>query len=162
MDNEYELDDIDDEEDDAYEDDLEASDEDIYEDNDDDDDEEYENTDVAPYREFYVDDFCNVKDYKVDELEALKIWIYFALNVPRGRYDFLSDDYGNDLEDIIGTSSDMDYIEAMAEYAISECLRQNSHIQGITDFEMTQERDKAVFTFTVETDFGEVDTNVEI
>ncbi len=94
---------------------------------------------------------------KVYGLEAIKVWIYLALGTPRYRMEHHSWDYGHELEELIGLTPDEDYIMSTAKCMIEECLQQNKHILGISDFIGRIEDDNLICTFTVETDLGDVE-----
>ncbi len=124
------------------------------------DNEEIEDT---AYAEYAIDENGNVLDYFVYGKEACRVWAILALNIARGRYEIFDEDYGNELEDLIGSSTDQDYISAEAERMINECLSENEYINGITNFEMTLEEGLATLSFTINTVFGdEVIEDVQI
>lgn len=124
------------------------------------DNEEIEDT---AYAEYAIDENGNVLDYLVYGKEACRVWAILALNIARGRYEIFDEDYGNELEDLIGSSTDQDYISAEAERMINECLSENEYINGIANFEMTLEEGLATLSFTINTVFGdEVIEDVQI
>ena len=96
----------------------------------------------------------------VEGLEAVKAWIYLALSTDRYHFQQYSWDYGNELSTLIGTTTDQEYISMEAKRLVEECLYQNSHITEINDFVATIENDKLSMSFTVETDYGEVEISV--
>lgn len=96
----------------------------------------------------------------VEGLEAVKVWIYLALSTDRYHFQQYSWDYGNELSNLIGTTTDQEYISMEAKRLVEECLYQNSHITEINDFVATIENDKLSMSFTVETDYGEVEISV--
>ena len=100
---------------------------------------------------------------KVTGLEAIKVWAWNALKIPRYRYEQFSWDYGSELEDLIGTAGvPMNYIESEAKRMVEECLTQNRFIEGIEDFDVMLFDGTLVLSFTIITTFGEVEENVAI
>lgn len=123
-------------------------------------DEEIEDT---CYAEYAIDEYGNVQDYLVYGKEACRVWSILALNIARGRFEIFSEDYGCELEDIIGSITDQDYVASEAERMIDECLSENQYINGISNFSLTQSDDLVTCSFTINTVFGdEVMEDVEI
>ena len=63
--------------------------------------------------------------------EAIKIWIWLALQTPRYRYYAYTWDYGSEFEDLIGKGYTEEYIEAEVQQMTEECLLINENIQSI-------------------------------
>ena len=128
---------------------------------DDDIEEIEEETDYDIPREYGIDFETGELNGKIVEgLDAIKVWIYIALRVPRYRYVAYSWDYGCELDDLIGNTSDTDYITAEVPRIIEECLMQNKYIKSVNDFDVTIIDENITCSFTVQTDFGEVRTSV--
>ena len=114
-----------------------------------------------PYKEYEIDYTTGQLTGRIVEgLEAVKVWIYLALNTDRYNYQQYTWDYGHELSTLIGTTTDAEYITMEAKRLVEECLYQNEHITDITDFVATIENDKLSMKFTVETDYGEVEMSV--
>jgi phage baseplate assembly protein W len=96
----------------------------------------------------------------VEGLEAIKVWIYLALNTARYRYLIYSWDYGSEIEDLIGQSFTEEYIEVEAKRIVEECLLINENIISISDFSTVIIDDKLTINFTANTILGEVNINV--
>lgn len=94
---------------------------------------------------------------KVYGIEAIKVWIWNTLMTDRYRYEHHSWNYGHELENLIGTCNDEDYIRTTAKEMIEECLTINEHITGIDEFDIKTDGDSLSCTFTVMTDFGEIE-----
>lgn len=88
--------------------------------------------------------------------EAIKIWIWLALQTPRYRYYAYTWDYGSEFEDLIGKGYTEEYIEAEVQQMTEECLLINENIQSISDFTTKMERDTLMISFTAETVYGEI------
>lgn len=96
----------------------------------------------------------------VEENEAIKVWIYFALNTPRYRYLIYSWDYGNELEDLVGQSYPQEFLNTEVQSLVEDCLFVNENITGLSDFEVECINDKLKISFTANTIYGEVDIDV--
>ena len=94
---------------------------------------------------------------KVYGKDAIKVWIWNALATSRYRYDHHSWEFGHELENLIGTTNDADYVKACAKGMIEECLKVNPHIIGISNFKCASDGDSVVCSFTVITDLGEIE-----
>lgn len=92
----------------------------------------------------------------VEGIDALKVWIWFALQTPRYRYPVYTWDYGNEFEDLIGQGYSEEYIEAEAQAMTEDCLLVNEHIEGIADFSAVIENSRLIVSFTAETAFGDI------
>ena len=90
-------------------------------------------------------------DYKLDEPvlvngelsvvegnEAIKVWVYKALLVPRYQYSIYSWDYGSELMDLIGKAYTPSLTKSEAKRYIEEALKINPYILDVnvidTDF----------------------------
>lgn len=97
----------------------------------------------------------------VTGIEAIKVWIWNALQTSRYRYYIYSWDYGAEYEDLIGKSYSQAYTEAEMETMTEEALLVNPYILGVDDFTVKyEEGGRLVVHFTVNTRFGEVNANV--
>lgn len=125
-------------------------------------DETEETEEYKEYAEYAIDENGNVLDYLVYGADACVIWATIALNIARERFEIFSDDYGNEVESLVGLSTDHDFVASEAKRMITECLTVNEHINGITNFEIEFENDKAYVNFTLDTEYGEADMNVSV
>ena len=78
-------------------------------------------------------------DFKVVEgNEAIKVWVYKALLVPRYQYSIYSWDYGSELMDLIGKAYTPSLTKSEAKRYIEEALKINPYILEVnvvdTDF----------------------------
>ncbi|WP_242951330.1 DUF2634 domain-containing protein [Clostridium kluyveri] len=112
--------------------------------------------------DFENDDFL-LKDGKfviVEGKEALKIWIWKALNTVKMNYSIYSDNYGHDLDSLIGQGFSSGLIESEARRIVWECISLNHHITGMQNFTTAYDGDTLTVSFTALTDQGEVDMDV--
>ena len=78
-------------------------------------------------------------DFKIVEgNEAIKVWVYKALLVPRYQYSIYSWGYGSDLMDLIGKAYTPQLTKSEAKRYIEEALKINPYILDVnvidTDF----------------------------
>ena len=78
-------------------------------------------------------------DFKIVEgNEAVKVWVYKALLVPRYQYSIYSWDYGSELMDLIGKAYTPQLTKSEAKRYIEEALKINPYILDVnvinTDF----------------------------
>lgn len=90
----------------------------------------------------------------VEGKEAIKIWIWLALQTPRYRYYIYTWDYGNEFEDLIGQGYTEEYIEAEAKRMTEDCLLINEDIQSISDFNISMAGGTLTISFTANTIYG--------
>lgn len=90
----------------------------------------------------------------VEGKEAIKIWIWLALKIPRYRHYIYTWDYGNEFEDLIGRGYTGEYIEAEAQRMTEDCLLINENIKSITEFRADMADDTLTISFTANTVYG--------
>ncbi len=93
----------------------------------------------------------------VEGLEAIKVWVWLALQVPRYRYYVYTWDYGSEFEDLIGQGYSNGYIESESRRMTEDCLLINPDIQSISDFHVSVEKDILTISFTVNTVYGDIE-----
>lgn len=93
----------------------------------------------------------------VEGKEAIKVWIWLALQIPRYRHSIYSWDYGNEFEELIGQGYTEEYIEAEAKRMTSDCLLINKNIQSITGFSVSMENSSLTISFTANTIYGGIE-----
>ncbi len=93
----------------------------------------------------------------VEGKEAIKVWIWLALQTPRYRHSIYTWDYGNEFEDLIGNGYTKEYIDAEAQRMTEDCLLVNENIQSITEFNVDMERDVLTISFTANTLYGDIE-----
>lgn len=93
----------------------------------------------------------------VEGREAIKVWIWLALQTPRYRHYIYTWDYGNEFEELIGKGFTKEYMEAEAQRMTEDCLLVNDSIQGIADFGLNMEGDTLTVSFTANTIYGDIE-----
>ena len=113
------------------------------------------------YKEYEIDwETGQLTGRIVEGLEAVKVWIYLALQTERYVFEQFTWDYGNELSTLIGTSNNQEYLQMEVKRMVKDCLSVNEHITDIDNFQCEVEDEKITITFTAVTDYGEVDINV--
>lgn len=113
------------------------------------------------YKEYGVDFTTGQLTGKVVEgLEAVKVWVYFALHTDKYKYVQYSWDYGHELETLIGQGYTKEYLELEIAQMIEDCLLMNEHIQEVEllDFQFDGEKVKAIIH--IKTEYGEEEMDV--
>ena len=124
----------------------------------DDDDIEVTEAEQGVYREYGIDfETGQLSGDMVEGIEAVKVWRWLALQTDRYVFEQYSWAYGNDLNTIIGSSPDPEYLALVAERTVTDLVKQNRHITGLHDFKIAIDGDKMAYSFVVETEFGEVE-----
>lgn len=95
----------------------------------------------------------------VEGLEAVKVWIWFALQTPRYRHYIYTWDYGSEFEGLAKQTYSEEYLEAEAYRMAEECLLVNENIEGISDFSVNIGTDTASISFVAETLYGNIEFN---
>lgn len=93
----------------------------------------------------------SIKGY-IEELEALKQFIYKVLSTERYDYPIYSFDYGIELESLIG--KDIEYVQIELKRRIEECLLQDERISSVDNFEFEVKGDELYCTFNVGSIYG--------
>lgn len=87
-----------------------------------------------------------------DGLEAIKQAVYLILNTERYDYVIYSDNYGVELNDLIGEP--IPYVLPELKRRIEEALTQDDRITSVDAFDFVINKDKVHCTFTVHSIFG--------
>lgn len=96
----------------------------------------------------------------VDGIEAVKQTIYCILSTERYQYLIYSWDYGVELIDLYGKP--MSYVMSELPRRIEEALTTDDRIDSVTDFEFEQNGKKLHTTFTVVTNVGNLEYELEV
>lgn len=110
---------------------------------------------TSPPIEFAYD-FENRKILRgvVSGAEAIKVWAYFALQIPRYRYRQFSWNYGTEAEELVGKNYGVDFEVSELQRYITECLLVHPNIREVADFTTAFDGTTLTASFTIVTDFG--------
>ena len=98
----------------------------------------------------------------VKDIEAIKMWIYLALNTPRYRYSIFTWNYGSDTDELIGKPYTKEATQSEIERMTEECILQCPYITEISNIETEFAGSKLTIYLTVQTDYGEVEQEVSL
>ncbi|MEK3995454.1 DUF2634 domain-containing protein [Psychrobacillus sp. FSL K6-2365] len=100
---------------------------------------------------------------KIDGLEAIRQFIAKAIKTARDRFLIYDDQYGCDLESLIGANVTRELLDEEIPRVITEALIYDDRISDVVDFVITNEDDKVFVSFTVLLVNGEqVESEVEL
>ena len=126
-----------------------------------DEDVELEEKEEESYKEYEINwETGELTGRIVEGLEALKVWIFLTMQTQRYVFEQFTWDYGNELESLIGTSNNQEYMQMEAKRMVKDCLLINEHISDVDDFQCEIIDEKMIVSFTAITDYGEVEINV--
>lgn len=97
----------------------------------------------------------------IDDLEAMRQAVEKILLTERFEWVIYSDNYGVEIQDLIG--DDFDLIQSEIERVVSEALLADERIESVDNFDLQQtDRSSLLFSFTVLTVFGEINMEQEV
>lgn len=98
----------------------------------------------------------NTKDFIIVEKdEALKVWIYKTIKIARYRFLIFTDDYGTELEELVGKKYTKGYTESEATRFIKEALNINQYITKINKIDANFKGDLLTIYLNVDTIYNE-------
>lgn len=94
--------------------------------------------------------------------DALAIWIYKALKTERFKYLAYSQNYGCEIENLIGTTIPQNILTAEAKRYLEEALLINKYIARIENVQTNVSEYKLDITFTAITVYGNVEQELSV
>lgn len=118
--------------------------------------------DVPVPREYEIDYKTGQLTGRVVEgLEAIKAWVWLALQTAKNRFYIYSENYGQEFEELAGSTYTKGFIELEYQRMVEECLLQNEYIESIEEYEFAaDEAGNAEIRFKMVTSYGEEEINV--
>lgn len=101
----------------------------------------------------YIKGYC-------DKLVAIKQAIYKILNTERYENIIYSWNYGIELNSLYGR--DISYVISELKRRVKEALTQDDRIDSVDNFKFNNEKGKIIVTFTVHTNIGEIEEQLEV
>ncbi|WP_312643986.1 DUF2634 domain-containing protein [Hydrogenoanaerobacterium sp.] len=92
--------------------------------------------------------------------EAVLVWAWKALQVPRFRYEIYSHGYGNECEELIGQPFTEELKRSEAARYVRECLEINPYIEEIDDINVEFSEGALKISCRLITAYGEVKVHV--
>lgn len=99
------------------------------------------------------------QNYYVYRNEALKIWIYKALMTSRYRHLAYSDDFGNEMFELIGKAIDHEVLLLELKRYVTEALMYNQYIRELSEFDFIIDGSNVVVKFKVTSVYGDMVIN---
>ena len=113
-----------------------------------------------PSLTWYINKSSNQIQGEVDGLEAVKQAVEIILNVDRFWWQIYSPNSGMEWDGLIGL--DPGYVASELQRRILDALSVDDRVRGISDFSYSVSGNVLNATFTVDTVYGETQTNVEV
>lgn len=101
----------------------------------------------------------NGRTYLVEGNDAIKVWVYKALQTVRYAHLAYSNDYGNEAHSLIGSALSREILQAELKRFIVEALMVNPYITEVGSFEFEISGSKVVISFICKTIYGEFTDN---
>lgn len=98
----------------------------------------------------------------VDGKDALKQFIYKTIITARFRFPIYDDQYGCELEDLIGEDISQELFETEVRRVIREALIYIDEVNDVRNFDIRREKDNVFISFTVDSVYGEVQQEVSV
>lgn len=100
----------------------------------------------------------NGVNYLVYRNEAIKIWVWHALNPRMARYSYnaYSTNYGNEFNLLLGKSVNSEITKSELKRIISEALLVNPYIKSLRNFTYSQDGSKLSVEFEIITIYGDI------
>jgi len=104
-----------------------------------------------PLRTYAIDFENGVVGGIVDGEAAIRQFVIKAIKTARFRFAIFDDDYGCELEDLIGQNATPELLEAEIPRVIEEALIYDDRIERVYGFSIKQEADSLFVSFYVDT-----------
>lgn len=111
--------------------------------------------DVQPSKTYKLDFTTGRIGGFIDEKEALQQAVHKAIITARERFLIYTDEYGCELEDLIGSSVTKAFIETDIPRVIEEALVYDDRIDSINDLTITAVGDTVTISFSITDSNGE-------
>lgn len=97
-----------------------------------------------------------------DSLEGMKVLIHKAQATIRDKYVIYGENYGSDAVNILTEFYPKESKKLMLGEAIRDCIIFDDRIVGISEIELTRDRDSYIAKYTVYTIFGDIAIEMEV
>ena len=108
----------------------------------------------------------SIREYEIDfekgTLTGRIVTGVDALKAKRYRWIIYSWGYGDEVYDLIGYSYSEEYLNSEVRRYMEECLFENEHITGVQDLEVSQIKDVLHIKFTLVTDVGSKEVEMDV
>lgn len=116
-----------------------------------------------PYREYEFDPKTGKLTGRIIEgTDAIVVWAILTLRSERYKHPIYSWDYGEEFSEMLGYSYEPDLLQSEVERMVEECLLVNEHILSINNLNVEQVNDRLLISFSMETDQGDAEVEVDV
>lgn len=98
----------------------------------------------------------------IDGEQALRQFILKAIETARFRFLIYSDEYGSELDSLIGEDISQELLNTEIPRVITDALIYDDRVKAVNNFVITRESDKLFITFSVDTVGGIINQEVTI
>lgn len=109
-----------------------------------------EQTDEQPLKTYGLDFDNGVIGGTIDGMTAIRQFVMKAIKTARFRFAIYDDDYGCEIDDLIGSDVPFELLETEVPRVIEEALIYDDRINDVYDFELTREGDRLFVSFFIE------------
>ncbi|MDH6675718.1 hypothetical protein M2277_006439 [Paenibacillus sp. LBL] len=109
-----------------------------------------EQSDEQPLKTYGIDFDNGVLGGTVDGITAIKQFVVKTIKTARFRFTIYDDDYGSEIEDLLGSDASIELLETEIPRVIEEALLYDDRINDVYDFELTREGDRLFVSFYIE------------
>lgn len=106
--------------------------------------------DEQPLKTYALDIEAGTLGGYVDGTEAIRQFIYKAIRTARFRFPIYDDDYGSEVDALIGQDVSLSLLETEIPRVIEEAIIYDDRIDSVHDFELTREGDRLYVSFYVD------------
>lgn len=117
---------------------------------------------VNPSKTWALDFDAGTIGATIDEDLALRQFIIKALMTARSRYLIYSDDYGNELFDLIGENVTPALLDSEIPRMVREALVYDDRVEDVTDIAYSRTGDELYVSFTVVRSNGDTNLTQEV
>lgn len=93
---------------------------------------------------------------------AIATWCWMALKTNRYQFYIYSWDYGSEFSELIGKNYSKAFLQTELERMVKDCVLENPYIEDIEEFSFEQDEEKLCIKFTIITEFGEEELEVNV
>jgi len=117
----------------------------------------------SPSRTYLFDfDTGELQDPIIDGEEAIRQFIHKAILTARYRYLIYNGQYGCEIDSLLGGDISQQLLKSEVVRVITEALKWDDRVQKIDKFQIVRDSDKLLVTFTVHTNEGVIEQEVNI
>lgn len=118
---------------------------------------------AAPSKTYALDfDRGDLNGGFIDGEEALRQYISKAIQTSRYRFLIYNDQYGCELESLLGQNISYELLKSELKRVIREALIYDDRIEDVKQFQISQQNDKLFIAFTVVSAEGSIEQEVAI